>query len=247
VNDIHPTRLKDAAAPLSTADVAVVIPALNESATIVEVAAGAQAICDTVIVVDDGSDDGSAELIGALPVTLIRHERNEGKAAALISGFRAALAGGARAVVTLDGDLQHKPSDIPRFIARAAATPDTMIVGNRVSRNGRRPTLRVFANKCANYWISRAGRAEVADTQCGFRLYPRAILERISAPYDRRHGFVFESEFLINALRAGYRVEFVEIDAIYSAQPYRSSHYKPVLDTARIAGMVAGKILFSDE
>jgi len=227
--------------------IAVVIPALNEASTIVEVAAGALEVCDHVIVVDDGSTDGSAELIASLPITLIRHRRNKGKAAALIAGFDAALAGGAQAVVTIDGDLQHKTSDIPRFVARAVQSPQTMIVGQRVARNGGRPKLRVLANRCADYWISRAGRTVITDTQCGFRLYPRAIIEGVSARHDRRHCFVFESEFLINALRAGYGVEFVEIDAIYGANPYRSSHYKPVLDTARIAGMIAGKILSSDE
>lgn len=231
----------------SSTAIAVVIPALNEASTIVEVTNGARALCDTVIVVDDGSDDGSAELIRDLSVTLIRHDRNKGKAAALMSGFDAALAGGAQAVITIDGDLQHQPHDIPRFVARAAASPDTMIVGHRVAKNGHRPKLRVLANKCADYWISRAGRTVIADTQCGFRLYPRTIIENVSAPHDRRHCFVFESEFLINALRAGYGVEFVDIDAIYNANPYRSSHYKPVRDTARIAGMIAGKILSSDQ
>lgn len=248
----HPrtTRVEErpgTASALSTADVAVVIPALNEAATIVEVATGARAVCDTVIVVDDGSSDGSAALIGELPVTVIRHDATRGKAAALMAGFKAALARGAAAVVTLDGDLQHKPGDIPRFVARAAASPETMIVGRRIARNGRRPRLRILANKCADYWISRAGRTAIVDTQCGFRLYPRTIIETVSARHDRRHGFVFESEFLINALRAGYGVEFVEIDAIYAPNPYRSSHYKPVLDTARIAGMIAGKILSGDE
>lgn len=236
-----------AAAALSSASIAVVIPALNEASTIVEVATGARAVCDTVIVVDDGSSDGSAELVKTLPVTLIRHRQNKGKAAALMAGFAAALAGGAEAVVTIDGDLQHQPGDISRFIARAAQSPDTMIVGQRVAKNGRRPRLRILANRCADYWISRAGRTVIADTQCGFRLYPRTLIETISARHDRRHCFVFESEFLINALRAGYAVEFVEIDAIYGANPYRSSHYKPVLDTARIAGMIAGKILSSDD
>jgi len=240
------TEKPQVAAP-SDAAIAVVIPALNEASTIVEVATGALAVCGRVIVVDDGSTDGSAELIESLPITLIRHRRNKGKAAALMAGFDEALAHGAEAVVTIDGDLQHKTSDIPRFVARAAQSPQTMIVGQRVARNGRRPTLRVLANRCADYWISRAGRSAIADTQCGFRLYPRAIIERVSARHDRRHCFVFESEFLINALRAGYGVEFVEIDAIYNANPYRSSHYRPVLDTARIAGMVAGKILSGDD
>lgn len=234
-------------ASLSSSEVAVVIPALNEASTIVGVATGARAVCDYVIVVDDGSSDGLADLVDPLPVRLIRHDQNMGKASALMTGFAAAVADGAQAVVTLDGDLQHQPHDIPRFVARAAASPDTMIVGHRVAKNGHRPKLRVLANKCADYWISRAGRTAIVDTQCGFRLYPRKIIETVSARYDRRHGFVFESEFLINALRAGYGVEFVEIDAIYGSNPYRSSHYKPVLDTARIASMIAGKILSGDD
>lgn len=250
MNDIESTNasgLDSPIASLPSAAIAVIIPALNEASTIVEVATGALDVCDRVIVIDDGSNDGSTDLVGPLPVRLIRHERNKGKAAALMTGFAAALADGAQAVVTLDGDLQHRPSDIPRFIARAAAAPETMIVGRRVAKNGRRPKLRVLANKCADYWISRAGRSVIADTQCGFRLYPRTIIETVSARHDRSHGFVFESEFLINALRAGYGVEFVDIDAIYGTNPYRSSHYKPVIDTARIASMIAAKILSGDD
>ena len=97
-------------------NVIAVIPALNEALRIREVVEGALRECDRVIVIDDGSDDGTAACIADLPVVLLRHERRMGKGASLRDGFREALRLGAAAVLTMDGDGQHLASDIPRLI-----------------------------------------------------------------------------------------------------------------------------------
>src|SRR5690348_12897645 len=105
--------------PMDGHDIAVVIPALNESLRIRGVVEGALAHCPRVIVVDDGSDDDTVARLEGLPITLLRHSERRGKGASLRDGFREALRKGARAVVTMDGDGQHSADDIPRLLAAA--------------------------------------------------------------------------------------------------------------------------------
>ena len=111
-----------------------VIPARNEAATIARVAAGALAGVATVIVVDDGSTDGTHGELEGLPVTLLRNEHNLGKGASLWRGMQHALALGAEGVVTLDGDGQHAPEDISRLLRAARAHPQDIVIGARLSR-----------------------------------------------------------------------------------------------------------------
>jgi glycosyltransferase involved in cell wall biosynthesis len=220
----------------------VVIPAYNEAATIRDVAVRALAQCKHVIVVDDGSSDGTAQALAALPLTLLRHESNRGKAAALWSGFERALADGAAGVITLDGDGQHRPEDIPRFIEAARSHRDCIVIGSRIVERAAFPKARYYANCTANFWISWAAGYRIEDSQSGFRLYPAKLVQRVRVPHDRAHGFVFESEILIEAARAGIRSLALPIAAIY-APGARASHFRAVVDVLRITRMVAWKLL----
>jgi glycosyltransferase involved in cell wall biosynthesis len=222
--------------------VAVVIPAYNEAATIGNVAARARAQCERVIVVDDGSRDGTSEALAGLAVTLVRHESNRGKGAALWSGFERALADGAEAVVTLDGDGQHRPEDIPRLIAAAQRHPGLIVIGSRMAEGEAFPRSRYFANRTANFWISWAAGYRIEDSQSGFRLYPATLLKSVRVARDRAHGFVFESEILIEAARAGVASVPVAIAAIYAPNA-RASHFRSVVDVLRITRMVAWKLV----
>jgi len=107
----------------------VVIPALNESLRIREVVEGALAECPNVLVIDDGSDDGTSERIADLPITLLRHEQRQGKGASLREGFAEALRRGFDGVLTMDGDGQHLAEDIPRLLDAAARHPGALIIG----------------------------------------------------------------------------------------------------------------------
>lgn len=234
---------REATAGRDALSFAVVIPAFNEQRTIAEVVVRAHQFANTIIVVEDGSHDGTRGVLGTLPVTIVPHDRNRGKAASLISGFNAALGAGVDAVITLDADLQHAPEDIPRFIEAALKEPSALIVGSRWERQGRAPLIRKAANKFANFWISIASGAQIRDSQCGFRLYPRNLLATVHARHSRSDCFVFESEILINAARANFPIRFVAIDPIYLASPHRPSHYRAVKDTVRIFRMVAAKIM----
>jgi glycosyltransferase involved in cell wall biosynthesis len=220
---------------------AVVIPAYNEAATLRDVAARALAQAPRVFVVDDGSSDATAASVAALPVTLLRNDVNLGKAASLWRGMQAALAAGADAVVTLDGDGQHAPEDIPRLLAAAAAHPGSLIIGARRGDRARIPAVRYYANRFANFWLSWASGQRLPDSQSGFRLYPSALLARLHVPHGKGRGFVFESEVLIEAARLGFPTVAVDIPAVYRPGA-RPSHYRH-RDSLRITAMVAGKLL----
>ena len=223
--------------------IAIVIPALNEAHTIVDLAERALAFSRHVIVVDDGSSDGTAELLSELPVTVLRNGATQGKGASLVAGFREALTREVWAVATLDGDGQHRPEDLPKFLALARQEKDKIIIGSRLADKAEFPAERYRANRFADFWVSWASGHLIEDSQSGFRLYPRQVLESVRARADRHHGFVFESEILINAARKGYGSAAVSIPALYHGATQRKSHFRPVADILRIVYMVAGKLL----
>ena len=222
--------------------VVVVIPAYNEVTTIHDVASRALAQLRDVIVVDDGSTDGTASALDGLPVTLISNPANLGKGASLWRGFAVALAEGADAVVTLDADAQHRPEDIPRLVEAAQAHPGRIIIGARLWDRGKVPPLRYIGNRFANFWVAWAAGAPVADSQSGFRLYPASFLRTVRVAHGPTARFAFESEILIEAGRTGVRNVAVPIAALYPANA-RASHYRSAVDTARIVRMITWKLV----
>src|SRR5574337_78201 len=123
----------------------VLIPCLNEEAAIRSVVESVLALGAPVIVVDDGSDDRTPDIVASLPVTLLRHPRRRGKGEALREGFREALRQGYQAVLTMDGDGQHLASDIPRIVAVAARYPDHLVIGARLLDKAQQPKGRRLA------------------------------------------------------------------------------------------------------
>ncbi|MGH8682930.1 MAG: glycosyltransferase family 2 protein [Burkholderiales bacterium] len=223
---------------------AVVIPAYNESATIADVAARAARQVELVVVVDDGSTDGTAAALAGLPVTLLRNDRNLGKGASLWRGMQHALGLGlgVAGVVTLDGDGQHAPEEIPRLLAEARAHPGEIVVGARTFGRDAAPRARYLANRFADFWIGWAAGQPLADSQSGFRVYPAALLRQVEVKHGPARGFVFESELLIVAARHGFGSRAVPISALYP-KAARPSHFRPVLDIVRITRMVAWKLV----
>lgn len=224
--------------------VCAVIPARNEGRTIRAIASATRAQVSQVIVVDDGSDDDTAEQLQGLDVQLIRRPQAGGKAAALADGFTQALHNECQWVVTLDGDGQHNPADISRLLEVARIRPQQLILGARVRQRHRQPGLRKFANRFADFWISWASGQHVADSQTGFRVYPRALLQQVQPSTSRRHGFVYETAMLIDGARAGFPCIAVAIDSVYHADA-RPSFFRPGKDVWEIFCFVFGKIIFS--
>jgi glycosyltransferase involved in cell wall biosynthesis len=225
-----------------TQDYVAVIPAYNEGRTIHAVVVHILKYVDRVVVVDDGSSDQTADALRELPITLIRHPQNLGKAAALWRGMQQAMAQGATAVITIDGDGQHDPADIPSLITLHQCHPSAIIIGSRLHRGRAIPWLRYVANRIANFWISWAAGSRIPDSQSGFRLYPMAVLHAVGSRCDATSGFAFESELLIEAGRIGVRIRTVPVSAIYGRH-LRHSHFRQVRDVGRITRMVAGKLL----
>ena len=218
----------------------VLIPCLNEEAAIQSVVESVLALGAPVIVIDDGSDDRTPEIVGALPVTLLRHEERCGKGEALRRGFREALRQGYEAVLTMDGDGQHLASDIPRIVAAAARYPGHIVIGARLLDREQQPKGRRRANAVADWGISWACGQPIADTQSGQRWYPRAALDLVDLPAEN---FVFEAAILIAASREKkLGVVSVPIASRYHGA-FRPSHLKPVRDVTRITTYTIGQVL----
>jgi flavin-dependent dehydrogenase len=202
-----------------------VIPVFNEAPTVGALVARA-ASHGPVLVVDDGSSDGSADAAAAAGAAVLRLARRRGKGRALRAGFAEALSRGAERVLTLDGDGQHDPDDILRLLAASAALPGALVIGCRLADGGASmEPARLDALRVAGFFINWLTGQHVADTQSGFRVYPRALLEAVA---PRRGGFVLETEMLVRAAAAGFAVREVPVTPGLGAG--RPSRFRPLRD-----------------
>jgi glycosyltransferase involved in cell wall biosynthesis len=205
----------------------VVIPTYNEAEAIPELVAQIRKQGLEVVVVDDGSADnteGAARNNGAV---VLRNEQNQGKGASLIKGFDYALSKDFDAVITMDGDGQHLPEDIPYFIRLAQYSNSGVFIGNRMSSLKSMPGLRILTNKFMSWLISKVTRQKIPDTQCGFRLIKKEVLKKVKLGTSK---FETESEVLIRAARLGLKIESVPIKTVYQQE---KSRINPVIDTIR--------------
>ena len=224
---------------MRTGEVAVVIPALNEALRIREVVTQTLRHCPWVIVVDDGSDDGTGEQLSDLPVTVLRHRQRRGKGAALRSGFAEAHARGARGVLTLDGDGQHDPADLPRLLEAAARHPRCIVIGARLRHRAAAPPHRRMANAFGDWGVAWAAGHRIADTQSGQRYYPASVIALDDVPGE---DFVFEAQLLITAARRlGVHCVSVPVETRYRGDdggPLRRSQFRPLRVLDRITSHV---------
>jgi flavin-dependent dehydrogenase/glycosyltransferase involved in cell wall biosynthesis len=202
-----------------------VIPVFNEAPTIGDLV-GRAARHGPVLVVDDGSSDGSADAAAAAGAAVLRVASRRGKGEALREGFAEALSRGAERVLTLDGDGQHDPDDIPRLLAASADLPRALVIGGRLADGGASmEPARLDALRVSGFFINWLTGRHVADTQSGFRVYPRALLETVA---PSRGGFVFESEMMVLAALAGFAIHEVAVTA--GLRGGRPSHFRPLRD-----------------
>ena len=198
-------------------------------------------------VVDDGSTDGTGDAARARGVRVVTHETNRGKGAGLLSGFHAACAWGADAVVTLDADAQHKPEDLPRMLVVLEGAD--LVVGARV-RTGAMPPHRRFGNALSAGFLTWLAGTPLPDVQSGYRAHRVGVLDalglsgnrpastpkRSDPPAFRSTGYGFESEILVAAARLGFVIANVPIEAVYEGAP---SHFHPWRELPRFTSLYA--------
>lgn len=214
-----------------TAPVVCVIPALDAARSLATVLAGLRAAMPRamLIVVDDGSRDDTYATARAGGDVAVRFEQTRGKGAALRAGITAALERNASAVLTIDADGQHEPSVAPELLG--ALRDADVVVGARTRERGVMPIGRRVTNALASAAVSMIVGAPVPDPQSGFRAVRRAVLEHVHAGGDR---YEFETEFLIRAARAGYRIVAVPVPTVYGAP----SHFRRVRDSVRVVRVI---------
>jgi glycosyltransferase involved in cell wall biosynthesis len=210
-------------------DVVAVIPAYDCVSSIGRVVAELRRHVARVVVVDDGSRDGTARAATDAGAEVHRFDQNRGKGAALSEGIRIALEADAAAVLLLDGDGQHDAADAPALLAAWDAGAGDLVVGSRMSRPEAIPAERYWTNRIGSRILSWMTGWEIEDSQSGYRLLSAELLRRM--PLASR-GYAVESEMLIKAAHRGARLAQVPIRTIYEGGP---SHYRPVLDTVRIS------------
>lgn len=187
------------------------VPAYNEGDRVARVVASARTRLP-VLVVDDGSRDATGNFAREAGAEVLRQEPNQGKGAALRTGFRAALARGYDAVLTLDADGQHDTDEIPRFLERYATTAADLIIGSRSFRG--MPPVRRFANTLGAWCFSWALGQQVADNQSGYRLISGRLQEKLLD--SKESGFEFEVEMIVTCVQNGFTLDSVPIRTIYA-------------------------------
>ncbi|MBI5847256.1 MAG: glycosyltransferase family 2 protein [Nitrospirae bacterium] len=207
-----------------------IIPAFNEEKRIGDVIAGVRGMIADIIVVDDGSEDATEAVAKRSGAHVIRHDRNCGKGMALRTGISHALKQGYAAVITIDGDGQHAPAEIATFLAAFAADKGDIIIGTRLWDRAAIPLYRYIPNQIGIFCISKAAGCRIEDTQSGFRLYRREVLETVQIETT---GFETETELLIKAGKAGFRICCVPVSAIYHRD--YTTNFRPVRDFYRIS------------
>ncbi|HET7553532.1 MAG TPA: glycosyltransferase family 2 protein [Gemmatimonadaceae bacterium] len=209
------------------ASVACVIPALDAAATLGALAGRLRVALPRAIIVavDDGSADATSDVARESCDLLLRFPVNRGKGAALRAGISAALERGVEAVVTIDADGQHPPEAAPSLLA-ALARAD-IAIGARSRQGGAMPLGRRMTNALASAAVGAIIGHDISDSQSGFRAIRRAVLESVTARGDR---YEYETDFLIQAGRAGFHIEAVPIATVYGAP----SHFRAFRDSTRV-------------
>jgi glycosyltransferase involved in cell wall biosynthesis len=223
-------------APLACA----VVPALDAAATIGAVVDGLrQELGVGVIVVDDGSTDGTGEVARARGATVVRHAHNLGKGAAIKTGLLEAARAGASLAVTVDADGQH-PARSARLVLEGSRDPRALVLGVRDLVRDGAPKSNRFGNAVSNVFLSAFTGRSLTDTQCGLRRYP---VKESLALGARATGYAFEAEVVLRAVEAGLPLVEVPVPVIYPSEREHKTHFRRVRDPTRIVGTVVRTVL----
>ena len=218
----------------------VVIPVYNHSSTLRDVVIRSLKIHDRVMVVDDGSSDGGVDTLAGLEVDIVRHSKNFGKGAAILSAAKKALRSGMTHMVTVDADGQHDPDDLRHFIPELEAHPDAIIVGKRDFNGAYVPASSRVGRSISNFWLRVETGRSLGDAQSGFRAYPIDLLRQLKL---RERRYSFEIEVLVKAAWAGIELREVDISIYYPSPAERVSHFRLFRDNLRLSLLNARLIM----
>lgn len=221
----------------------VVAPTYNNAGTLAGVLGRLDAQGVPVLVVNDGSTDATAGVLAewvARPrshrVEVLTHPRNRGKAAALRTGFVAAVERGYTHALTIDTDGQLAPEQVPAFLAAARTHPDALVLGTRDASAPDYPGKSKLGRRVSNLLVWMESGRRVSDSQCGLRVYPLAMAELLACRSGR---YGFETEVIVRAGWGGWPVVEEPATCTYFAGADRVTHFRPWRDTLRAAGMHA--------
>jgi len=210
----------------------VIIPTYNNQQTLEHVIRDVQSLTSNIIVVNDGSVDGTSAILNRFPgVTSITFPSNIGKGRALQQGFTLAIEQGFRYAITIDSDGQHKASDIPGFVDLIEKEPGSIIVGARNMDDASIPASSRFGHKFSIFWFRIETGLKIPDVQTGFRLYPLYRISEIGRFYSGR--YEFEVEVLVRLAWRGVKILSVPIDVYYAPRDSRVSHFRKGPDFTR--------------
>ena len=218
-------------------EVCAVIPTYQNAKTLLKVVADVHRVVDTVFVVDDGSNDGTAALLDKAtgnerPEKVLTHPKNCGKGASLKTGLTYARQQGFRYAVTVDADGQHRADDIPALLKAVEEEPDALAIGSRGLQHENMPAKSTFANRFSNFWFALQTLQRLPDTQSGLRVYPLRRLHGLrwmSARYEA------ELTLLVFSAWAGVKLLPVPVSVYYPPRDQRVTHFRPGRDFTRIS------------
>jgi glycosyltransferase involved in cell wall biosynthesis len=206
----------------------VLIPVFNGAKTIESLIKEIRVFTNNIIIVDDGSTDDTALRAKRAEVTVISHSKNRGKGASLKTGFDYILREtNFEYIIIMDADGQHNPQFIPYFLKTASEIKADIVMGNRMQDVAAMPWIRRLTNKLMSFIISKITKQNIPDSQCGYRLLRRHVLEQINletSSYDT------ESEMLFKSAKKHFKIKSIPISTIYGGQ---KSSINPLIDTFR--------------
>lgn len=211
----------------------VIIPTYNNATTIAAVIRDVIKYTTAVLVINDGSNDGTAQIASSFPhIRTWGYEKNRGKGFAIRNGFALAREAGFDYAITIDSDGQHHAKDLPAFLDQLEKEKDAIIIGERDLNQANVPGKSSFGNRFSNFWFKVETGITLEDTQSGYRLYPLRPLEKIRF---RSIKYEFEVEVIVRAAWAGVKVYAIPVSVYYPPKEERVSHFRPWKDTMRIS------------
>lgn len=216
----------------------LLVPTYNNAQTLGQVVSDLLALGHPVMVVNDGATDSTAEVLKQFAsdarVTVVTHEINKGKAAALKTGFSAALERGFTHAATIDSDGQLAVSDLPNLLAASKESPESLVIGVRDDLAGDYPARSRTGRRVSNFFVQLECGLRVSDSQCGLRVYPLEWVTELKCPAER---FGFETEIITRTGWAGGTVREVPVSCKYLPEDKRVSHFRPWVDSWRAVAM----------